>query len=275
MALDMNWLKKALEITGDFETSGNPWAGITGDFDGMGISCGVLQWNIGMGSLQPLVNAVGKSFVLQKMPTFGEQMWTACNSSVASGLQIVRSWQTNKKLKPVPRTELQNLFGSEKMINQQMQRSKNLGQNAMNLAAKWAKDSRNANAPTLQEFCWFFDLLTQSGGLSGIWVTDVKNFIAVNQPSKADDIICDWLKNYPPKVLVNGKMEKSAGLEDGIKNANLWRNNIKPESLELFVLTFIRAQKSKVQYRPVVMNRRGTIAAGKGFVNAEMENLTF
>lgn len=275
MALDMNWLKKALEITGDFETSGNPWAGITGDFDRMGISCGVLQWNIGTGSLQPMIIAVGKPFVVQKMPNFGEKLWTACNSSIAQGLTIVRSWQTNATLKPTPRTELQNLFGSDKMINQQMQKSKKLGQNALTLATKWAKDSRGATAPRLQEFCWFFDLLTQSGGLSGIWVADVKNFIAANSPANADNVICDWLDNYPPKVTVGGEQLNVAGRADGKKNAALWRNKIKPESLELFVLTYIRAQKSKAQYRPVVMNRRGTIAATKGYVNAELENFTF
>jgi len=275
MALDMNWVKKALEITGDFETSGNPWAGITGDFDRMGISCGVLQWNIGMGSLQPLVIAVGKTLVLQKMPNYGAQLWQACNSPVAEGLTIVRGWQNGTKLKLTPKTELQNLFGSEQMINQQNQRAKNLGQNALNLATKWAKDSRGETVPKQQEFCWFFDLLTQSGGLSGIWVADVKNFVTANQPENADDVICNWLENYPAKVTVNGQQLDVAGRADGKKNANLWRNNVKPEHLELFVLCFLRAQKSKAQYRPVVMNRRGTIATTKGFVNGEFENLSF
>lgn len=36
-------LKSALEITGSIETDGNPWAGVSNDFDGMGISCGILQ----------------------------------------------------------------------------------------------------------------------------------------------------------------------------------------------------------------------------------------
>jgi hypothetical protein len=276
MALDMNWLKKALEITGDFETSGNPWAGVTGDFDAMGISCGVLQWNIGMGSLQPLVINVGKPLVLAKMPNFGAQLWQACNSPVAQGLTIVRGWQVNKNLKPVPKAELQNLFGSEQMIGQQTQRAKSLGQNALTQATKWARDLRGATAAaTLQEFCWFFDLLTQSGGLSGITAADVKNFITANNPANTDDVICSWLKNYPATVTVNGQQLTVAGRVDGKKNADLWRNNVSAAQLELFVLCFLRAQKSKAQYRPVVMNRRGTIAALKGFVNGELENLTF
>src|SRR5690349_2503801 len=112
-------LKAALLVTGRFETTGNPWAGVTNDFDNMGISCGILQWNIGMGSLQPLVKNCGNAAVLKYMPVHGGQLWTACQGSVANGLQIVRAWQPNKKFKPDVLEELRTLFGSDEMIEQQ------------------------------------------------------------------------------------------------------------------------------------------------------------
>ncbi|HOP39938.1 MAG TPA: peptidoglycan-binding domain-containing protein [Geobacteraceae bacterium] len=49
---------RCLALTGSFETgAGIPdcFAGVSGDFDGQGISFGVLQWNFGQGSLQPLL----------------------------------------------------------------------------------------------------------------------------------------------------------------------------------------------------------------------------
>ena len=49
---------RCLALTGTFETGkGVPecFSGITGDFDGQGISYGALQWNFGTGSLQPLL----------------------------------------------------------------------------------------------------------------------------------------------------------------------------------------------------------------------------
>jgi len=52
---------KALALTGSFESSkGIPecFAGLSGDFDGQGISLGVLQWNFGQESLQPLLKEV-------------------------------------------------------------------------------------------------------------------------------------------------------------------------------------------------------------------------
>jgi hypothetical protein len=47
---------KALRITTTFET-GRPltFARVAGDFDGMGLSFGLLQWNIGSGTLQPML----------------------------------------------------------------------------------------------------------------------------------------------------------------------------------------------------------------------------
>lgn len=49
---------RALRVTNLFETGGTRALGfdrVTGNFDGQGISFGVLQWNIGTGSLQPLL----------------------------------------------------------------------------------------------------------------------------------------------------------------------------------------------------------------------------
>ncbi|MGD1072408.1 MAG: peptidoglycan-binding protein [Bryobacteraceae bacterium] len=50
---------RCLALTGSFETSaGIPdcYCGLAGDFDGMGLSYGVLQWNLGQGTLQPLLS---------------------------------------------------------------------------------------------------------------------------------------------------------------------------------------------------------------------------
>lgn len=49
---------RCLALTGTFETGTSApecFCGLGGDFDGQGISFGVLQWNFGQGSLQPLL----------------------------------------------------------------------------------------------------------------------------------------------------------------------------------------------------------------------------
>jgi hypothetical protein len=50
---------RCLALTGSFETDVAPpdcFAGVSGNFDGQGMSFGVLQWNLGQGSLQPLLS---------------------------------------------------------------------------------------------------------------------------------------------------------------------------------------------------------------------------
>jgi hypothetical protein len=52
---------RCLALTASFETeSAAPecFAGLAGDFDGMGMSFGVLQWNVGSGSLPPLLQSI-------------------------------------------------------------------------------------------------------------------------------------------------------------------------------------------------------------------------
>lgn len=48
--------EKCFAVTGAFEGGG--YANLTGNFDGMGISFGFLQWNLGKGTLQPLIKAM-------------------------------------------------------------------------------------------------------------------------------------------------------------------------------------------------------------------------
>ncbi|MGH7381398.1 MAG: peptidoglycan-binding domain-containing protein [Candidatus Methylomirabilales bacterium] len=55
---------RCLALTGAFET-GAPipecFAGLSGDFDGQGMSFGALQWNLGQGTLQPLLQGMDRS----------------------------------------------------------------------------------------------------------------------------------------------------------------------------------------------------------------------
>ena len=63
---------RCLALTGAFETNQPPpdcFAGLSGDFDGQGISFGVCQWNLGQGSLQPLLEEMnqGHAEILQQI----------------------------------------------------------------------------------------------------------------------------------------------------------------------------------------------------------------
>ncbi len=72
-----------LRIVARYEASGC-WASATGDFDGQLLSVGVMQWNFGQGSLQPLLKRFSEKFSSQEhfrqvrdavMPRYGEQFF--------------------------------------------------------------------------------------------------------------------------------------------------------------------------------------------------------
>lgn len=257
MKTPVDWFDAAVEITPRFEVPGNPYLGVSGDFDGMGISCGALQWNIGKKSLQPMVIAVGRGVVLAAMPQFGEDLWRACNLSIAEGLAIVRSWQTGTTLRPRAKAELVALMGTPAMVAEQKRRIGVLADRALNAAESWAQ-ARHGGAASKRLFCWFFDLLTQNGGLNGLTPATLADFIANHTPNRADDFICDFL---------GSRTGTSGHVKDAHKNAALWRDQAHGETLDLLCLSFLRSESSLPKWRHVVLNRKGSIAMGEGWVN--------
>ncbi|AJP71068.1 hypothetical protein [Sphingomonas hengshuiensis] len=258
-----NWVAAAVQITPHFETQGDPYQGVSGDFDGMGISCGALQWNIGKNSLQPMVVAVGRPVVLAAMPTIGAQMWTACTGGIGSGLTIVRSWQTGTRLRATPLAELRALMGTPQMRAEQDKRISGKAQTAFDRATAWAKEDGGA-APTKRLFCWFFDIVTQNGSLEGLTPAKMRAFIAASAPGKADDVICDFMA---------GIKGTSGHATDAAKNAALWRNQTDAEKLPILCMTYLRSKTADPRWQHVVINRKGTIAMGQGWVNGSKFSL--
>lgn len=254
----VDWKTAAVAITPGFEVNGDPYEGVSGNFDGMGISCGALQWNIGSGSLQPMVKNVGKTRVTSAMPTFGNEMWTACNGTIKNGLTIVNSWQTGATLKAKPKAELKAFMGTPEMRGEQDKLIDKVARKAMSETEKWVA-ARGNGAPSKRLFCWFFDIITQNGGLKGLTFKEVADFIKLNQPDKADDVICDFLA---------AKTGTGGHEKDARENAKLWRNNAPGEKLEILVMSYLRSNLALAKWRHVVLNRKGTIAIGSGRVNS-------
>lgn len=260
------WIAAAIAITPGFEVTGDPYLAVAGDFDGMGLSCGALQWNIGMGTLQPLVLALGREAVLGAMPGFGAAFWQACQGPIRTALAVVRQWQSSSRLRAAPRAELVALLGTPVMRAEQDRRIARLAEAAHGEASRWAVRSGGERArPDKRQFCWFFDLRTQNGGLRDLTPARVAQFIARNTPERADDVICDYLA---------GRTGPGGHDRDARRNATLWRDALGPGQLELLCMSYLRAQSSVPAWQHVVLNRKGTIAAGRGWVNSTLHDLS-
>src|SRR5271163_348997 len=64
-------LELCLKVSGGFESGRGPsYTSLTGNFDGQGMSAGILQWNAGQGTLQALVRLIGNAMGWDKAKTF-------------------------------------------------------------------------------------------------------------------------------------------------------------------------------------------------------------
>lgn len=75
--------EKCLSITGSFE--GASWGGVTGNFDGMGISAFILQWNLGQRTLQQLLSDMYTADATKFKTAAGEEQTTILVNMYVSG----------------------------------------------------------------------------------------------------------------------------------------------------------------------------------------------
>lgn len=110
-------------ITGGFEGS-DPWANITGNFDGEGLTCGQLGKTIKAGDQQRVVRnhiaAHGTAELLTLMPKKGGEYIKVINASIANGMAVVVNWSDKKHRVIEPyRSELAAFWKSARMIVKQ------------------------------------------------------------------------------------------------------------------------------------------------------------
>jgi hypothetical protein len=87
---------------------------------------------------------------------------------VNQGLAIVRAWQPNNKLpKPVFNELKAALVRSQPFQDQQMKVARKVGNKAWDTAVDWA-NKQGRDTATKREFCWFYDIFTQNGGLKSV-----------------------------------------------------------------------------------------------------------
>lgn len=236
-------IKVALSITPLFEGKG--YDQVTGNFDGMGISLGCLQWNIGMGSLQekilkPYVAKFGKSSINKMMPGDLEVLLSVSpKMGVAYCQKMLHVAGSNRNLKPEWKAALQKFLLLPETIELQQKAAHSVGVKAEKMAKFIGLDS-------IRVFCWCFDVVTQNGSLK---------------------------LNYLPEPSLSVARGIALGALVGDKNKKIWATALKTasqESLTLFIMSYQRAQLARSQYQADVMSRKGTIALGIGYVHGRV-----
>jgi hypothetical protein len=233
MAVNKQVAHKVLQITGSFE-GGEQFANLTGNFDKQGLSFGILQWNFGQKSLQPLLlkmkeldetrmkDILGLPFYKQLMDvvehgSFDDQMRFA-RSINDSRANIIQPW----------RSKLKELGRDEKLQEAQTWAAGGVMARAEQMCAKYSlKEELSLSL--------MFDIRTQNGSIK----------------KKCEPEIDSLIRKIPGNAKTGGKYEE--------------------EVRKIIAKTV--ANSSKREYVADVMSRKMTCAVGAGVVHGRKFNL--
>jgi hypothetical protein len=239
----MELLDRALEITAGFE--GGSYNNLTNNFDGMGLSAGILQWCLGEGSLQakiikPFLSKYGSIDALKIFPNKIDFLVNLPNkAAVDYAVKEMHSWSLlpaeKRRLKPNWVTAWREFLSRPEVITIQKSSCSAIFEAADRLRAKWGMTSNFA-------LFWFFDLLVQNGSLEGVTKPDFSL-------KDAEEII----NRVDPKCRSEWRRVDLSKLD--------------PEQVVLFIASYKRALTARSRYFNDVLARKGTIALGRGYVH--------
>jgi hypothetical protein len=161
--------QKCLALTGSFETGKMPpdcFTGISGDFDGQGMSYGALQWNFGQQSLQPLLKEMNTTYPSMLQEIFA-QAYQPLVDVLGKNLQAQMAWVRSIQ-HPVQHFVFEPWRGFFKTLGRtpefqgiQVKYAEHLQQKAFNLCQEYQLWSPRAEA-------LMFDIVVQNGSISAV-----------------------------------------------------------------------------------------------------------
>ena len=155
---------RCLALTGSFETSTYPpdsFCGLSGDFDHMGLSFGVCQWNIGQGTLQPLLEQMFQQHPAVAQDIFHEDLETLASlqkAGLPEQLAFARSIQNKGQIIEPWRGMFLSLGRTPEFRAIQASAASASFKLALELCARYGLTSERAAA-------LMFDILTQNGSI--------------------------------------------------------------------------------------------------------------
>jgi hypothetical protein len=275
-------LFSVMGIVSQYETGGC-WAGTTGNPDGQWLSVGVMQWNFGQSSLQPLLKKFRDKFQSEAdfsrernrlMPQFGKDLFSQSCRTIPLGPNCKKFLENqyvgaNQDLSPEFKSEVDNLFNA--LVMRQIQ----VDYFARNLTRILDDLNRvfGATEPAPWQVAWAMDLKTQQDRFP-----KDKSIIRIRKELSQETL--DERKDR-----LNGIIEWYEGLcrsgsAEGVRldcnyNRDTWHTQIEnhyPESTREQAVHFTylvsrTAENEEGQYQADAFQRRATIAFGKGSVH--------
>lgn len=253
-----DWVMSAAKIIATFEGNGVDWGNPVGNFDGAYLTCGLMGFTWKYNNQPPMIKEYikrhGADSLMRLMPQSGSEYIRAANLGESGGSQIVRQWSSGYTVRDPYNTELRAFWTSHGMIKIQEEK-------IMEMMGTWGlkkmKETQEYfgfSEPKFQHLVYWMDQATLNG------TGKTPSFSSGEQVSINE---------------VNDFCASAGGYnkQDLRKNGTLWNKMIdsspKDEQL-LWKMGYLRAKASKNEFMGTVMNRRGTLALGKGYVNGSL-----
>lgn len=220
-----------LKVTGDFE--GHGYGTVTDNFDGQGLSCGIIQFNLGQGTLQNyILNHIDEmmyDFPLPITPLIGSTPKQALTWHKDNCLDI------NGKLKDEWRSAWEKFMVNPHIINLQKRACDKYFHQAKCIAGKLGFSHDN-----LRAMMFSFDLAVQSWSL------------IIDRP-EPNNLQAEHIK------------------ELGTTENYIWwvDKALTEEQQVLLIAAHLRSLKCKPEFRMAFFTRKATIAIGCGIVNGK------
>lgn len=173
----------AFNVTAWFETGGDIWGNVSGNFDGQGLSYGPRQNCIGQGSLQPLLrralqaspNAMENAFG----PRFSDLKTVLSSFSTKDQLDfVIKNWNgPNNRLVPT----VEAAFKAMGQIPEVQQVFMDDAKGSLPAVEELSEWLAQGGPRTLRMYCLAYDIVTQNGGIA----TDLRDAIMAALPHVA------------------------------------------------------------------------------------------
>jgi hypothetical protein len=252
---DNTLLQTCLGVSGAFENGGGAsYDTVDGNFDGQGISVGILQWNAGQGTLQTLLIKISESMGWDKMQTFFKssihQLATAVPSDAIQFCLDHYIETGTKNIDPAAKALWQKFLTQPESIAAQAFLAQ---QTVLAHAKRLVTMYTPAYANRVRPYAFFFDVCTQEGGMA-------VGHTVVPPVATPTDV---------PTVLAFAQNNDASC-------AVLWQAGQSGDALAQLLLhyAYARSQMSKPQYQWDTCSRRGTIACRQGIVHETRIDLT-
>lgn len=249
-------LEVCFSITGSFENGIPNYQGVTGNADQQGISVGICQWCAGQGSLGHLIERIVELSSPEFVNSFfgGVDVASLAGKSASSQKQFVTAHflPDDSHVSQEGTAQWKAFLSSNESIDAQVALAEEgILSKALALANKYVVDG----AANLRVVAFFFDVVTQSGGMS-------------NSRGHVDP----WEEGEELAYAEAIEMAKAKSF----KTMTKWSSVVEEDDLAKLLLHYgyRRALLSKPEYVWDALSRRGAIACRGGVVHGKMFDFT-